>query len=176
MLVEEASQILDQIESQDASVDDQAQVAEAILVRCHSWASTLTGLGMRGEMGAPAWTASELKIWQLGESLRLFLRRKAWRGQGALLDAVVRVVISREFGKGRQTFVLLLGDYGNKEYGPVLGGVLDDPEVCGHALKALRTAKIRGYAEPVRQVLLREQGWIRKAAKRYLKEVEGIPA
>lgn len=175
MTVDEAARILAQVEAQDASLVDQANIAEAILTACEYWARTLTGVGMRGEMGAPDWKAYELKIWELGESLRQFLKRKQWRGQGALLDAAARVTMSHEFGKGRQTFVLLLGDYGNQEYGPSLGALLDDREVYGHVVKALRAAKIRGYAAPVQQVLSREQGWIRRAAKRYLKDVEGLP-
>jgi hypothetical protein len=176
MEFEHATRILNRIESRDPSLDNQSAIAEAILLLAHAWAQSLTGVGMRGELGAPDWSTYELKIWELGESLRHFLKRKRWRGQGELLDAVARVLMSRNFGKGRQTFALLLGECGNKEYGAVLGGVLDDPEVYGHAVKALRTAKIAGYAEPVRRVLSKEQGWIRKAAKRYLKDVEGVSA
>jgi hypothetical protein len=171
-----AERILDRIEARDPSLDDQSAIAEAILLLAHAWAQSLTGVGMRGELGAPDWAAYELRIWELGESLRHFLKRKDWRGQGELLDAAARVLMSRNFGKGRQTFALLLGEYGDKDYGTVLGAILDDPEVYGHAVKALRAAKIPGYAEPVRRVLSKEQGWIRRAAKRYLKDVEGIPA
>lgn len=168
----EAARFVQQIEAGDTSVD-QADLAEAILAMCDHWTSTMTGLGMKGELGAADWSASELQIWELGESLRPYLKRRQWRGQGPLLDSVARVAMTREFGKGRQTHVLLLGDFGNRDYGAVLGALVDDAEVCGHAIKALRSARIGGYANQVRDVLSREQGWIRKAARRYLKDVEG---
>src|ERR1700682_3056100 len=122
MEFEHATRILNRIEARDTSLDDQSAIAEAILLLAHAWVQSLTGVGMRGELGAPDWSAYELKIWELGESLRHFLKRKDWRGQGELLDGVARVLMSRNFGKGRQTFALLLGEYGNKEYGAVLGG------------------------------------------------------
>ncbi|HXT50112.1 MAG TPA: hypothetical protein VN811_03665 [Thermoanaerobaculia bacterium] len=46
-----------------------------------------------------------------------------------------------------------------------------DPEVWGHAVKALRKAKIAGYKNDVAQVARTADGWIRRAAQKYLQEM-----
>jgi len=73
--------VISAVERQDMALDDQATIANAIQEACREWAETLRSVAMRGELGAPDWQQFELKIWELGESLRLFLKRKKkWRG------------------------------------------------------------------------------------------------
>jgi hypothetical protein len=169
MDLEAAIGVEKRIRRQDQTLDDQAEVARAVESLCKHWLLSLTDVEMRGELGAPDWMGFELRIWQLGESLRLLLKRKKrWRGRGPLLDTVAKLVSNRGFGKGRQTLVLLLGDFGKQEYGDVLGRALDDKEVWGHAIKALTRAKIAGFAAEVAGVQAQETGWIRSAARKYL--------
>jgi hypothetical protein len=169
MNLEAANGIEKRIRRQDETLDDQAEVAEAVESLCKHWLSSVTDVEMRGELGAPDWMGFELRIWQLGESLRLFLKRKKrWRGRGPLLDAVAKLFADRAFGKGRQTLALLLGDFGKGDYGDVLGRGLDDNQVWGHAIKALTKAKIAGFAAEVAGVQAQESGWIRSAARKYL--------
>lgn len=169
MNLEAASGIEKRLQGQDLSLNDQAEVAEAVEFLCKQWLSSLPSVAMRGQLGAPDWKGFELHIWNLGESLRLFLKRKRlWRGRGPLLDAVAKLVSDSRFGKGRQSFALLLGDFGKREYGDVLGRALGDKEVWGHAIKALTKAKIPGFAAEVAGVQAQEKGWIRSAARKYL--------
>jgi hypothetical protein len=171
MELKEAIAIEKRIESQDRTLDDPAAVAAAIETLCLHWSDTMTSVEMPGQLGAPDWKGFELKIWRLGESLRLYLKRKRWRGKGPLLDVAARVLQDGRFGKGRQTFALLLGEFGGQEYGEPLGRVLEDKEVRGHAVKALTKAKIGGFAAEVAGVQAQESGWIRSAARKYLKSL-----
>jgi hypothetical protein len=176
MDVEQASIVERRIEARDRALTDQAHIGAAARVLCEHWLQTLTAIEMNGQLGAPDWKGYELRIWRLGESLRLFLRtKKGWRGPGVLLDAVAAVLRDRRFGKGRQTFALLLGDFGGQAYGEQLASVLDDREVWGHAIKALTKAKIPHYAAEVAAVQTQETGWIRAAARKYLQLLAGWP-
>jgi hypothetical protein len=127
---------------------------------------------MPGQLGAADWKGFELRIWQLGESLRVFLKKKkAWHGRGPILDVVATLLLDPGLGKGRQTFALVLGEFGGHDYGSVLGRVLDDEEVRGHAVKALTKAKVAGFAAEVAAIQAQERGWIRAAATKYLQNV-----
>ena len=171
MSPEEAEAILSRIENLDGSLDDQVVVSGAVETLCLYWLTTLTGVEMQGQLGATDWKSFEMRIWRLGESLRLFLKKKRWRGRGPLLDAVAKVLSDGRFGKGRQTFALLLGDFGGQEYREPLGHVLEDKEVWGHVIKALTKARILGFAGEVAGIQAQESGWIQAAARKYLRSL-----
>lgn len=155
--------------AEGVDLSDADAAAQSILGRCADWASTMRGVSMRGTLGAPDWLAYEMRIWTLGETLRQLMKKdKRWRGVTAILEAAAKVVRCAEFGKGRQTFVLLLGDYGDKSYSSVLGDCLRDAETRGHALKSLTKLGAEGFDMHARRIALEDSGWIRTAAKRYL--------
>lgn len=127
-------------------------------------------ISMNGVQGAPDWKGYETDLWRLSEELREFFRNnRKLRGKNAFLDAIVRIASDSRFGKGRQNFVLILGEFGKGEYGDVLGKLLSDVDVYGHALKGLIRGKTLGYERSVAAILEKEKlGWIRSAAKKYL--------
>lgn len=171
MNLEEATAVAKRVETLDSSLDDQRLVAVTVETLCLHWSIALTAVEMRGQLGGPDWKGFERRIWDLGESLRLFLKKTRWRGTGPLLDTAAKVLLDRRFGKGRQIFATLLGDFGGQAYGDALGGVLQDKEVWGHAIKALTKARIAGFAAEVAGVQAQESGWIRSAARKYLQSM-----
>ena len=134
---------------------------------------TRKSISMRGVRDAPDWLGYETAIWKLSENLREYLKaHRKLRGKNIVLDAVARIVTTREYGKGRQNFVLILGAYGGDPYGRIIANLLNDPEVYGHAIKALTNAKVSGLDEEIAEILLTEKvAWIRAAGKRYLERV-----
>ena len=67
-----------------ASLENQEEIAEAIKIAFAYYHTRYVGLGMSGVKGAPDWQAYELKIWEVGESLRHFLKFKRWKGKTSL--------------------------------------------------------------------------------------------
>lgn len=132
--------------------------------------TTRRHIAMNGVRGAPDWLACEFDLWQLSEHIREFLRKnRTVRGRNPLLDALARIARDPRYGKGRQNVVLMLGQFGRGEYGELLGELLNDPDVYGHAIKALKRGKLFGYSDRVSAILETEKrGWIRNAAKEYL--------
>lgn len=160
------------IKSSAAYKLEPADIAEMVRVLSIYWLETRRGVYMKGVRGAEDWLEFEHRMWTLGEDLReLFKKNKKWRGKNDLNDLIALVLLDSAFGKGRQTFALLLGNYGiGGEYDSVLGKVLSDNQVCGHAIKSLNKLKADGYCQPVLNILKEKHPtWIKKAAKKYIK-------
>lgn len=168
--IERHEDLLKAIEAgQFSSLDSAERVGLMIRHLAAAWSSAHTANYMDGVDGAPSWMEYEHKIWQMGESLRpLLKKRKKWHGKGEVMDAVAEILSDERFGKGRQTFALLLGDFGASSYGSALAAQLRSEEVQGHCLKSLRKAKIYGYDKEVGEVYRKRSGWVKKAAKAYL--------
>ena len=122
--------------------------------------------------GPITWVGHESLSWALGESIRQTLRRRrTLRGDPVLWRALETVATERTIGKGREPFVMLLGQYGGLERAPVLLRLLDDPEVVGHALYALRLLAAPGAEEKARNLEGSGHTWIRNEARKYLKKM-----
>ena len=136
----------------------------------------LTGLSMGGIDGAPDWLGYESQLWEISEDLRQYLRtRRRLRGQNALADAVAEIVADPAYGKGRQNFVLVLGRFGGPAYADLIARGLDDPEVCAHAIYALRLQKDDRFVEQARRMLADPpSGAARTEARKYLKRFESL--
>jgi hypothetical protein len=134
----------------------QTEVPEhaALLLRVAEEAKeTVRGLSMQGVAGAPDWYDYELLLWEISEDFRAYLRsRKAIRGAHPLLDAAAEIVADTSYGKGRQNFVLVLGQYGGVHYADVIASGLGDPDVSAQALRALRKMKDGRFVEEARSL------------------------
>ena len=164
------------IETCDPALDDPRQIAEAVIELCRYWERSFRSVEMEGQLGAPDWMGYELRIWRLGESLRLFCKKRGWRGNGPILEAATSLIARPEYGKGRQSVALLVGEMGGVDYSAALGRAIDDPEICGHAIKALTKLRVAGFASQVAAVQAREAGWVRRAARKYLEVVGHSPS
>ena len=126
-----------------------------------------------GPDGPITWANHEQLTWSLGESIRQILRAQpTFRKDAGLWEAIERVASDHAAGKGRQPFVMLLGQYGGRARAPLLMHLLDDPEMVGHALYALRRLGVPDAKEKARALLSHNRAWIRREAKKYLKKVD----
>jgi len=134
------------------------------------------GVEMLGVRGAADWYGYEMRIWELSEAIREYLKKKrTLRGQCGVLDAIADVVKESRFGKGRQNCVLILAQYGGPLYASTIAWALDDPEIMGHAVKALAKLREPGYSERIEGILEHSRvGWIRTAARNYLRSVDDL--
>lgn len=122
--------------------------------------------------GPITWVGHENLAWSLGESIRQVLcRRRTLRSDQALWQALEAVATDRSVGKGREPYVMLLGQYGGRDRAPVLFRLLDDPEVVGHALYALRLLAVPGAEVRARELEGSGRSWIRNEARKYLKKM-----
>lgn len=118
------------------------------------------------------WYRYETLIWQLGEAFRHILKkRKEFRKDRNLFRAIEEICLDRQFGKGRESFVILLGQYGNREAINTLLELLGDSQVQGHAIYALRLLGASEAQSQVRPFLQSSKTWIRDEAKKYFQKI-----
>jgi hypothetical protein len=105
-----------------------------------------TGLGLR---------------WAIGNALDV-----TW--DDARFDDLVELARDRAYGRAREMVVLGLGRSKRPEAGDILIGLLDDPDVNGHAVKALAKLKVPRARPGLERMLDDERAWVRKEAQRAL--------
>lgn len=132
---------------------------------------TRRGLSMRGVGGAPDWAGYETALWDISEDLRAYLRgKRRLRGQCPLFDAVAQIVSDPRYGKGRENFVLVLGQFGGAAYTDTIAAGLGDPDVAAHALSALRRLKDDRFLPEAKAIAADPpSGAARLEARKYLK-------
>ena len=115
----------------------------------------------------------ESLTWALGEQFRqIMLRLKPLRRNEHVFRGVRAICRDRRFGKGRESFVMLLGHYGGPAQIPTLIELLDDPIVCGHALYSLRLLAAPQAATKARRLLKSEKTWVRNEARKYFDKIK----
>ena len=70
-----------------------------------------------------------------------------------LFEAIQEVVLNTFFGTGRESFVMLFGDFKQTKYIPLLINLLRDEAVAGQAILALRQLGATQAKEQVRPFL-----------------------
>lgn len=149
-------------------LQDQREIARAVSARCKFLRKNKLRADVPLEPDWPVWFEFEHEIWRLGEDLRQLLQlRKKWRGRCDLLNEVAEIASCREFGKGRESFVMLL-KYGHADYKACIRKLLKDKQVSGHAIHAANRGKIPGLSKQVLPFAESSKAWVRKEAKKYL--------
>lgn len=119
------------------------------------------------------WYSYEYEIWAMGEKLRhLLVINNKWRGKCELLDTVAKIVQIKDYGKGREPFVLILGSYGKGKYNDELGRLINDEEIIGHVIDSLYKGKAKGYETKIFQIFNTKKGWIKKVAQKYIEKYQ----
>lgn len=99
--------------------------------------------------------------WSIGNALSV-----TWHD--SYFDELVELARDTRFGRAREMLVLGLGKSKNAQAGEVLIDLLDDPDVGGHAVKAIRKMKLPAARERLQEKLADRRAWVRKEAERAL--------
>jgi len=169
MNIEDAAVLIEAVGSAPSKSLDGALLATALIVTAENLRETRTGLSMAGVDGAPDWLGFETALWKLSERLRpVFAARKDWRSGSEIMNAVIHICCNQNYAKGRQNFVLMLGDFGGTSEAIELGKLLSDTDVQGHAIKALCKLRDDRFRASVESLMPSLKGWTKSAAKKYL--------
>jgi hypothetical protein len=132
-------------------------------------AEPLPDLPVSGLTGQRAWHYVERQAWAVGEQIRQALVRKpALRKQPGVLEAIAECALSRNLGRGRQSFVMLVGCVAARNCADAIARLCSDPDVAGHAVDSLIKMRAPGYAAQVHPLLSAPHAWIRRKASTYL--------
>jgi len=99
--------------------------------------------------------------WTIGNALDVL-------ADDSCFDELVELVRNRHFGKARQMVVLGLGKSKKPGVAEVLLGLVDDPDVDGHAVKALGKLKVPAARSALERKLDDSRAWVRGEARKAL--------
>lgn len=104
--------------------------------------------------------------WAMGNALEVLF-------SDAEFDALVDLAGEKRYGQARQMVVLGLGKSKRPEVVDVLLGLVDDPDVGGHALQSLAKLRAPAARSAFESKLDDRRAWVRKIARRGLETLAG---
>jgi HEAT repeat protein len=114
-------------------------------------------------------------VWARGEAFRrVMLRFRPYRRCERIFAPVRSLCFDKRFGKGRESFTMLLGQYGGTAQISTLIRLLEDPEISGHAVHALRLLGASEAADSVRPFLESPKSWVKKEALKFFQKIEAV--
>lgn len=131
-------------------------------------------LSIKGVDGAPNWYGYEYKIWDANfKYIEPILKVKKFKGKKKLTDGLLSICLSNKYGKGRQSLIILIGEYGIKTYASSLGPLLDDSEVTIQVIAALTKMKDVSQYEKIKAFAEKEKATPERFyAKKYVNKVK----
>jgi hypothetical protein len=119
---------------------------------------------------APEWYPFELRAWEIGEKIRQALSaNRKLRGDSAVQENLLRVVLQRNLRRGRQPFVTNLAFKSAQPIAKYLAIFLNDPDIDGQVVDALLKMQAAGYSAEVASLTQSRYRWIRTLAQKYLR-------
>jgi hypothetical protein len=120
------------------------------------------------EFSLRVWYSFEYNIWRLGENLRNIIKKRNFKKSARVEKTIIDVLMNNRYGKGRETFALLVGEFKFHLSDKQIEILLEDKDIYGHLINSLRKLKIKGFDEKMKSIINSEKGWIKSEAKKYL--------
>lgn len=136
------------------------------------------GLSIKGVDGAPNWCGYEYMIWKANfKYIEPILKVKKFKDENKLMEGLLSLCLSPKYGKGRQSLIILIGEYGLKTYSPSLGVLLDDSEVTIQVISAFTKMKDVSQYEKIKVLAEKEKATPERFyAKKYINKVKRTPS
>ncbi|WP_454955922.1 hypothetical protein [Capnocytophaga gingivalis] len=121
----------------------------------------------------------EREIWMIGSELIDNIRKTRTKKKiltDILLEELLKIVREYKFGRGRESFVMLLHYFkNNPKVESSLAELLNDEQLYAFAIDELTKLKIFKYVDKIQNFLLEEKiSWRRKVEKRYIEKSSNI--
>lgn len=118
------------------------------------------------------WYPQEHTLWALGEEIRQLSLQSRRPFDTAQANRILAICQNPQAGRGRQSFILLLGKSRYSCFSESILSLLHDRDVEGHVINTLTKMRVFQYADEIRPFLTHQQTWIRNEAKHYLQRME----
>ncbi|MET3030881.1 hypothetical protein [Flavobacterium johnsoniae] len=142
-------------------------LANLIIEWCEDWLK-YKEISMDGLYVKSLWYRFETIIWRFGADLKTILKREKFKKSQLIEKSIICVLNDKRYGKGRETFALLVGDFKFHLSQKNVNILLNDEDVYGHVIISLRKLKMKGFEEKMTEIINSEKGWIKSEAKKYL--------
>ena len=117
----------------------------------------------------------EREIWMISSEIIDNIKRKKIEKKNltdTLSEELLKIIVEDRFGRGRESFVMLLHYFkNNSNIETCLATLLDDEQLYPFAIDELTILKNFNYVDKVQKILSKEKvPWRRKVAERYIKK------
>lgn len=120
------------------------------------------------EVDAREWQRFELDLWDIGETIRRLILESRKKPSREQLGRICGICVNSFAGRGRQSFVLLLGKKCYAEYAPLIAPFLSDSDIAGQTADTLYKMGTPDYISQMEPLTRHKQTWIRNIAKKYV--------
>ncbi len=144
-----------------SNLDVKETLVRALTVK---WAKPIAAIPLIEEFQNAPMSAESFK-WAIGNALSVV-------ADDSVFDEIVALVQDKRHGRAREMLAVALGNMKNPKAVEVLIGLLDDEEVAGHALSALRKLAPPEAREAIEPFVDHPKTWIRNEAKRALEKID----
>jgi hypothetical protein len=103
--------------------------------------------------------------WTIGSALEVV-------ADDSVFDDLANLVNDRSFGRAREMIVLWFAKSRRAEAVSLLVELIEDPDVGGHAVKALSKTRLAVNRAPFESMLEDRRSWVRQAARKGLSRLE----
>ncbi len=118
------------------------------------------------------WYPFELEIWQKGEEIRQYLladnNNKLTESQ---ISQIVEIATNPCAKRGRQSFVMLLGDKKFQKFAPAVALQIHDENVSGQVIDTITKMKAKGFSDVINPFVTHDKELISKNAKTYFEKI-----
>ena len=110
----------------------------------------------------------ELDLWDKGEEIRRLILDCKKKPNQDQIKRICDICINPFAGRGRQSFVMLLGKKCYAEYATVIAPFLSDDDIDGHVVDTLYKMGTPDYVAQIQPFTKHNRTWIRNIAKKYI--------
>lgn len=121
------------------------------------WAKPLAAMPLIDEFKKQP-QGSPLK-WAIGNALSVV-------AENSVADELLALAQDKSNGKAREMVVVALGNLSDSRTSEVLTNLLEDEEVCGHAIIAIANLNARQAVPKIQRLIHHPKAWVRKEAKK----------
>ena len=110
----------------------------------------------------------ELDLWDKGEEIRQLILDSKKKPNHDQIKRICDICTNPSAGRGRQSFVMLLGKKCYAEYAPAIAPFLSDDDIDGHVVDTLYKMGTPYYVAQIQPFTKHKRAWIRNIAKKYI--------
>ena len=110
----------------------------------------------------------ELDLWDKGEEIRQLIFDSKKKPNQYQIKRICNICTNPFAGRGRQSFVVLLGKKCYAEYAPIIAPFLSDDDIDGHVIDTLYKMRTPDYVSQIQPFTKHKRTWIRNIAKKYI--------
>ena len=110
----------------------------------------------------------ELDLWDKGEEIRQLILDSKKKPNRVQIKRICDICTNPFAGRGRQSFVMLLGRKCYIEYAPIIAPLLSDDDINGHVVDTLYKMGTPDSVSQIQPFTKHKRTWIKKIANKYI--------